>query len=253
MKRIPTFDLDAEIAKLAETADIEPATISAQVSEIINKEGKDPFTAIIMWKGRNGFALGTGLNDYFGRVVAKEGVQTKGDGSQVSRVHFAVEDADSREIVFKPASLWNDRITTVGDLLELDKCYTMKASAKKDGSLIRLDKIKVMKEPAPIPTFALIPATALADVPNIMNGYTVLDAWVSRKIKDAAKVNELGMDIADLNSPTPITVWYGGQYTPVSTDDLDAWKALEEGDHVRVFGYVSKKGSVNAVRIDKLE
>jgi len=254
MVDLHNVDLEAEAQKLAELAELPKERVLAEIQEIINKENRPPLVAIIVWKARNSFQLGAGKVEMIGRVVAKE-PEREGGQNKVATIHFAVEDPETKSIVFRSAALWDDRIDKFYNLFEEDKCYKFTCTLRNDGRITRLGKIEVVEEPAPIPKITDIEPTPLDQLVDVGGTNDLIAGWVGRLVTRRDTGEILGMDIADLNSPLPVTVWFGGQYSRMTPEQEQLCATLQPGDEVRVFGYVNLSGSnvsMRAIRVVKL-
>jgi len=247
-------DLEAEAEKLAKLAELPKERVLAEIQEIINKENRPPLVAVIVWKARNSFQLGAGKVELIGRVIAKEPSRDAGK-NKVATIHFACEDPETHDIIFRAASLWDDRIDKLYDIFQEDKCYKFTCTLRNDGRVTRLGKIEEVEEPAPIPKITDIEPTPLDRLVDSGGNNDLIAGWVGRLVQRRDTGEILGMDIADLNSPLPVTVWFGGQYSRMTPEQDQLCATLQPGDEVRVFGYVNLAGSnvsVRAIRVVKL-
>jgi len=247
-------DLEAEAAKLAELAELPKEQVLAEIQKIINEENRPPLIAVIVWKTRNSFQLGAGKVELIGRVIAKEPEREAGK-NRVATIHFACEDPESHDIIFRSAALWDDRIEKLYNVFEEDKCYSFTCTLRNDGRITRIAKVQEVEEPAPVPTLDKIEPTPLDRLIDSGGNYDLIKGWVGRLVQRRDTGEVLGVDIADINSPLPVTVWFGGQYTQMSPEQEQLTSSLQPGDEVVVFGYVSLSGSnvsMRAVRVVKL-
>jgi len=248
------IDLEAEAEKLAKLAELPKERVLAEIQEIINKENRPPLVAVIVWKARNSFQLGAGKVELIGRVIAKEPARDAGQ-NKVATIHFACEDPETHDIIFRPAPLWDDRIEKFYDAFEEDKCYSFSCTLRNDGRITRLGKIQVVEEPAPIPQITDIDPTPLDRLVDSGGNNDLIAGWVGRLIQRRDTGEVLGVEVGDLNSPLPITVWLGGQYSRMTPEQKQLALSLQPGDEVRVFGYVNLSGSnvsIRAIRVVKL-
>ncbi|RLI87737.1 MAG: hypothetical protein DRP01_01010 [Archaeoglobales archaeon] len=249
------IDLEKEAEKLAKQAELPKEQVLAEIQRIISEENRPPLVAVIVWKTRNSFQLGAGKVEMIGRVIAKEPMRDTGE-NKVATIHFACEDPDTHDIIFRPASLWGeDRINQYFDLFELDKCYSFKCSLRNDGRIIRIRDVQEVAEPAPVPKITDIEPTPLDRLVDSGGNNDLTHGWVGRLVTRRDTNEVLGIDIADIESPLPVTVWFGGQYSRMTEEQEQLAMSLQPGDEVLVFGYVNITGSnvsMRAIRIVKL-
>lgn len=255
MSKLDQVDLEAEAQKLAELSEQPKEKVLAEIQAIINTENRPPLIAVIVWKARNSFQLGAGRTEVIGRVIAVEGETRTQAGNRVANVHLAVEDAETKEIVFKSASLWDDRIESLGPLFEEDRSYRLACSLRADGNITRISKVTEMEEPTPIPKLNAIKPTPIQNIVDSGGQHDLVHGWVGRLITGRTSPEVLGVELGDLDSPLPITIWFGGQFSRMKQEDLATCSSLNVGDEAIVYGYVNLAGSnvsMRAVRIVKV-
>jgi len=241
---LPEVDLEVEAAKLAKIAEVPADQVLAELLEIVNKENRAPFVAVIAWKSRNSYQLGAGKVDMVARVIAKEAPRTTSEGNKVATVHFLTEDPESGEVTFKQSALWDDRIENLWSVFTEDKCLRFSASIDKKGRIQRISKIEEVSGQESVPVLAELESISLNDLASRASSYELIEGWVGRN-------NDGGLDIGNLETTLPVRVWYAGEYSKMLPELIVEAEKLTEGDHVKVFGFVAPSLSVNAVRILK--
>jgi len=248
-------DLEARAEELAKLAGMDKEQVLAEIQKIINTEHRPPLIALIAWKARNSFRLGRGRVEMLARVIAIEEPTQTPQGNRVANVFFAYEDPETKETAFTRCPLWDERIEPIGSQLELDRAYSFKCSKRADGSLLRIGNIELLEEPAPIPKLEEVTPLPLENLVDAGGQYELIRGWIGRVITPREGTEPMGFEIAELESPLPVTVWFGGQYSRMAPADLELCKSLGIGDEVLVFGYVNLAGtnvSMRAIRVVKI-
>jgi len=248
--------LEAQAEKLAELADLPKEDVLAELQRIMTQEGFTAKGAVVVWKARNSFQLGRGSVELEGRVLAKEGERTTPPGAdgrtnRVATIHFAVEDPDSGDIVFKAAPLWNERIDRLWETFKLDHAYRFKATVRNDGNLTRIRNIEELED-CRVPVITQIKPTPLDAVANQGGQYDLVRGTIGRLITSRVSSEIIGADIADLESIYPLTVWFGGRFNPLSEEEYQVVQGLKVGDEVVVYGFVNLAGTDVSIRSSRV-
>jgi len=244
------ISLEEKANELAEVVERPAEEILAELEALVREKGYSPVGALVKWKSDNKFQLGTGKQEWIGRLIAREAPRTTSSYGKVTNVYFAVQDPDTGEVIFKKAGIWGeDRVNKFLNELELNKVYRFKASEKPDGSLTRISKIEEVSEDliSSLDEIEPVPMDSIADA----IGKNELVRGIISKVINIGDI-PAGFEITDTSVSPPLTVWFGGQYSKLIPEDLQRVSQLTDFDEVCAFGFIppsSKDIHMNAINI----
>ena len=241
------IDLDAVVKGLAEVSDRPAEEILKEIEGLQAEFGYNVAGAIATWKSDNKFLIAADRKEYLARVIAVETPRVAtidGIPTPVGNVHFVYNDPETGEPTFNVTTCWGqDRIDELYTLFELGNSYLFKARINNKGYLAWIRGAEP-KEGAP--EIDSIGAVAIGDLVNVIDRYEFVRGWIGRMI--SPKGIKLGFELDDLGMSPPLTVWFGGQYSKMTPDQVqDAMLMTNSGAHVAVYGYVS--GTENEVKM----
>jgi len=247
INKLTEINLDAVVAQLSELTDKPAEDVKAEIEELMEKHGYNVAGAISVWKSDNKFLIASDRKEYHVRVLCKELPRTAtmdDKPTQVGNIHMAYNDPETGALTFNSTTAWGqERIDQLYAMFDVGEAYTLKARLNKNGNLAW---IRTVEQGGDAPALIDIAGAPMASLADVIGQYEYVKGWVGRVIKPQNTV--LGFEVDDLGGSPPLTIWFGGQYSKMSINDIDdVSNQLSQGANIGAYGYIS--GVQNDVRM----